>query len=123
MERQGKPPLAETLRIGREIAEALAAAHAKGMIHRDIKPSNIWLEAPNRRVKVADFGLARGARRNRRGQTDRVGAVMGTPAYLAPEQADGHADPRSDLFSLGCLLYEMTTGQRAFQDAAPRWPS
>ncbi len=117
LERERRPPLAETLRIGREIAEALAAAHAKGMIHRDIKPSNVWLEAPNRRVKVLDFGLARGAAESTDKKLTGSGAVVGTPAYLAPEQADGHADPRSDLFSLGCVLYEMTTGKRAFQGA------
>jgi WD40 repeat protein len=101
----------EAVRIGCEMAEALAAAHALGLIHRDIKPSNVWLEAPNGRVKVLDFGLARGGD----GSVTGSGAVLGTPAYMAPEQAAGlPLDARADLFALGCVLYEMLTGERAF---------
>jgi tRNA A-37 threonylcarbamoyl transferase component Bud32 len=109
----------EQLRIGRESAEGLAAAHAAGLIHRDIKPSNVWLES-NRsspglagRVKVLDFGLARFAEGDE-GMTQ-AGAVLGTPAYMSPEQADGQpVDARSDLFSLGCILYRMATGRQPF---------
>jgi serine/threonine protein kinase len=114
LDRERQLPVAEAVRIGREIAEALAAAHARGLIHRDIKPSNVWLEAPHDRVKVLDFGLARAATDEGDNKLTRTGAVLGTPSYMAPEQAEGRADARSDLFSLGCVLYELTTGQRAF---------
>lgn len=113
IEREGKAPLSETLRVGREVSHALAAAHATGLIHRDIKPANVWLESPNGRVKLLDFGLARPQ------QTDvhltGTGLVMGTPAYMAPEQARANSlDARADLFSLGCLLYRMSAGRLPF---------
>ena len=102
-----------SVRIARQIAEGLEAAHARGVIHRDIKPANIWLESPKGRVKILDFGLAR--------QTDaksgltQAGEIVGTPHYMAPEQARGRAiDARTDLFSLGCILYRMTTGKLPF---------
>jgi urea ABC transporter urea binding protein len=107
-------PLSEVLRIGRETAIGLAAAHAQGMIHRDIKPANIWLEGPNPRVKLLDFGLARavGAHSN----LTQTGNITGTPEYMSPEQARGQdLDVRSDLFSLGSVLYLMCTGQKPFQ--------
>src|SRR5262249_36434455 len=104
--------VAEVLRIGREIAEGLAAAHKRGLIHRDIKPSNIWLESG--RVKILDFGLARAVRDDVR--LTQSGVVVGTPAYMSPEQARGEAvDARCDLFSLGCVLYECCTGHRPFE--------
>jgi len=106
----------EVVRIGLELADGLAAVHARGLIHRDLKPSNVWLEAPRGRVKLLDFGLARDP-----GVSDgvtRQGTVVGTPAYMSPEQANGCGlDARSDLFSLGSLLYQAATGQAAF--AAP----
>ncbi|HMF11559.1 MAG TPA: serine/threonine-protein kinase [Gemmataceae bacterium] len=107
-------PVAEVLRIGREVAEGLEAAHAKGLIHRDIKPANIYLEGERGRVTIVDFGLARAA------ETDmnltQEGLVMGTPAYMAPEQADDRPlDHRCDLFSLGCVLYRTATGQLPFR--------
>jgi serine/threonine protein kinase len=114
-------PVGEVLRIGREIAEALAAAHKMGLIHRDIKPANIWLEADPAldtanqagRVKLLDFGLARIAAQQAR-LTQR-GVLVGTPAYMAPEQALGSApDARCDLFSLGVVLYQMCTGLQPF---------
>jgi serine/threonine protein kinase len=114
LDREGCLRVAEAVRIGREIAEALAAAHARGLIHRDIKPANVWLEAPTGRVKVLDFGLVRAAEDEGDRKLTRTFAVLGTPSYLAPEQAEGKTDARSDLFSLGCVLYEMATGQRAF---------
>ncbi|MBA3857880.1 MAG: hypothetical protein C0507_13330 [Cyanobacteria bacterium PR.3.49] len=109
-----RPALRETLRIIRETAQALEAAHAKGLIHRDIKPENIWLESPNGRVKLLDFGLARPHTENVRLTTS--GMIMGTPAYMAPEQ--GRAEPvdaRTDLFSLGCILYELICGELPFR--------
>lgn len=111
----GQPlPLREALRIGREIAEGLAAAHAVGLIHRDIKPGNLWLEAPTGRIKILDFGLAR-ALTGDASNLSQENAIVGTPAYMAPEQArPGRIDARADLFSLGCVLYQMTTGRRPF---------
>lgn len=106
--------MTQVMRIGREIARGLQAAHDRGMVHRDIKPSNIWLEAPKGRVKLLDFGLALSG-------SDEVsltqsGTVVGTPYYMAPEQADGlPVDGRSDLFSLGCLLYQLSTGELPFR--------
>ncbi len=105
------------LRIGREIAEGLDAAHSHGLIHRDVKPSNVWLEAGRGRVKLLDFGLARVQDENDK-QLTQEGLVMGTPAFMAPEQAMGRpVDARCDLFSLGCILYRMATGRNAFQGA------
>jgi urea transport system substrate-binding protein len=111
----GEPfPLAEAVRIGREVATGLAVAHAHGLIHRDVKPSNIWLEAPGGRAKLLDFGLARSSG-SRSGLTT-TGGVVGTPEYMSPEQARGdELDARSDLFSLGAVLYAMCSGQRPFQ--------
>ncbi len=115
--REPKPPSADVLRIGREIAEGLEAAHSHGLIHRDVKPSNVWLEAGRGRVKILDFGLARVQDESDK-QLTQEGLVMGTPAFMAPEQAMGRpVDPRSDLFSLGCILYRMATGRNAFQGA------
>ena len=100
----GRLPLPEVLRIGRETAEGLAAAHSRGLVHRDVKPANIWLEEGRGRVRIVDFGLARGAEPD--AQFTQAGAVIGTPAYMAPEQANGTAvDARCDLFSLGAVLY------------------
>jgi hypothetical protein len=108
-----KRPVPEVLRIGREIARGLAAAHARGLIHRDIKPANIWLEAPTDRVKILDFGLARQAETGE--HLTQSGAILGTPAYMAPEQAESLTiDARADLFSLGCVLYRLCTGKLAF---------
>ncbi len=109
-------PLADVLRLGREIAEGLAAAHAQGLIHRDIKPANIWLEAGSGRVKILDFGLARAVEDDAR--LTQPGVITGTPTYMAPEQAAGETvDHRCDLFSLGCVLYRMETGQLPFPGA------
>ena len=114
LEHAGVPPVGEVLRIGRETAQALAAAHARGLVHRDVKPANIWLEVPARRVKLLDFGLARPQAEDS-GLTD-PGMVVGTPMYMAPEQAYGEPlDGRADLFSLGCVLYRMATGRPPFE--------
>jgi serine/threonine protein kinase len=106
-------PLEEVLRIGREIAEGLEAAHAKGLVHRDIKPANIWLEDGRDRVKIVDFGLARGNGAD--AHFTQAGAIIGTPSFMAPEQAKGEeVDRRCDLFSLGAVLYRISTGRLAF---------
>ncbi len=130
LKREQRLPLAEVLRIGRETAAGLAAAHERGLIHRDIKPANLWLEARSSplspggrgvggegfRVKILDFGLARAAADN--AQLTSQGAILGTPAFMAPEQATGGAvDARCDLFSLGCVLYLMSTGRFPFMGA------
>ena len=92
MQTREKLPLAEVLRIGRETAEGLAAAHERGLIHRDIKPANMWLEGKRGRVKILDFGLARAA--DEQSHLTQQGAIVGTPAYMAPEQARGEARGR-----------------------------
>lgn len=105
-------PLREIVRIGMQAAHGLAAAHAQGLIHRDVKPGNILLEPPEDRVKITDFGLARAAEDVK---LTRTGYVSGTPLYMAPEQALGEdPDHRSDLFSLGAILYEMVAGRPPF---------
>ncbi len=106
-------PVREVLRIGRETAKGLAAAHERELIHRDIKPGNLWLEAPSGRVKILDFGLA--AMACPEGEKTLPGTLLGTPGYMAPEQTEGKADHRADLFSLGCLLYRLATGRPPFK--------
>jgi eukaryotic-like serine/threonine-protein kinase len=117
LKRVGRLGFADLLRVGRETAAGLAAAHERGLIHRDIKPANLWLESlpgGGFRVKILDFGLARGGKGD--AQLTQQGVVLGTPAYMAPEQAGGRAvDSRSDLFSLGCLLYRAATGELPFK--------
>jgi serine/threonine protein kinase len=109
----GPLELKELLRIGVQVASGLAAAHAQGLIHRDIKPSNIMLENELARVKITDFGLARAVDDARLTQD---GTLVGTPSYMAPEQSRGEPmDRRSDLFSLGSVLYAMATGLAAFR--------
>ena len=105
--------LTEVLRIGMQAAVGLAAAHDQGLVHRDVKPANIFLEKGVERVVITDFGLARAADDV---SMTRLGVVAGTPEYMSPEQARGEAlDGRSDLFSLGCVLYEMATGVSPFR--------
>jgi serine/threonine protein kinase len=115
LERERRLPTSEAARIGREMASGLAAAHAKGLVHRDVKPANVWLENGSGRVKLLDFGLAL-ARDN--AHLTHSGYVIGTPAFMSPEQARGEPlDGRSDLFSLGIILYLATTGERPFDGA------
>ena len=110
---KGEMSVTQAVRIGREIAEGLHAAHAEGLVHRDIKPANIWLEAPKGRVKILDFGLAREQKDDI--HLTKSGAIVGTPACMSPEQAHGQAvDARTDLWSLGVLLYRLCTGRQPF---------
>jgi eukaryotic-like serine/threonine-protein kinase len=110
---KGAPPLPHVIRIARETALGLAAAHGSGLVHRDIKPANLWLEAPIGRVKVLDFGLAKPV--GSESELTRSGAVVGTPSYMSPEQAHGlKVDHRTDLFSLGAVLYRLCTGKNPF---------
>src|SRR5512138_3218416 len=128
---QGAIPLDESLAIARQIADALEAAHEQGIVHRDLKPSNIKIR-PDGTVKVLDFGLAKLAQASGPGPQasvsamtlsptittpamTQVGMILGTAAYMSPEQAKGReADKRSDVWSFGCVLYEMLAGRRAF---------
>lgn len=113
LDRSGPLNVSEILRIGRQIAEGLAAAHASDLIHRDIKPANILLEGGSQKVKLTDFGLARAADDASISQS---GIVAGTPMFMAPEQALGHPiDQRADLFSLGSVLYQMVSGRPPFR--------
>ena len=116
--REGALSNSEIIRIGRELAAGLAEAHSKGFVHRDIKPANIWLEGDKGTAKILDFGLARDV--SDKANLTQSGAIIGTPAYMAPEQAAGQkCDHRSDLFSLGSVLYCMATGQRPFKGNDP----
>jgi serine/threonine protein kinase/tetratricopeptide (TPR) repeat protein len=105
---------AEAVRLGREVAEALAYAHAHGIVHRDIKPENILLSSGH--AVVADFGVARAIDAAGGSHLSEVGAAVGSPMYMSPEQADGDVqlDGRSDVYSLGCVLYEAVTGKTPF---------
>jgi serine/threonine-protein kinase len=114
-------PAAEAVRLATQIAGALEAAHAKGVVHRDLKPANILITTGGV-VKLLDFGLAKQSGSGVTGDVTQTigitqaGMVMGTPAYMSPEQAEGRpADARSDIFSFGTVLYEMLTGRRAFK--------
>lgn len=117
LEREGRLSLKEIVSIGMQTAAGLAAAHAKGLIHRDIKPGNILLEESGLRVKLTDFGLARAAEDVR---LTRSGLVAGTPLYMSPEQASGEElDARTDVFSLGVVLYELAAGEPPFAGKTP----
>ena len=121
LKREGRLPIPAVLKLGRETAEGLAAAHAQGLVHRDVKPGNLWLEGTGeaggagfRRVKILDFGLARAVQDDQ--HLTAAGGVLGTPAYMAPEQASGaEVDHRTDLFSLGVVLYRCCAGELPFQ--------
>jgi len=115
----GPPPIETTVGIGADIAAALGAAHRLGMVHRDVKPGNVLID-PNGAVKVADFGIARATQASAETALTQTGTVLGTAAYLSPEQAEGRqADAKSDLYALGVVLYEMATGRPPFQGDTP----
>jgi len=142
MRRQRKLPLAELVPIIRQIAAALGAAHGAGIVHRDLKPDNVFLVrdpevAGGVRVKILDFGIAKLAGDSAYGVSQtRTGLVMGTPLYMAPEQCKGagQVDSRADVYALGCMMFEMVTGQVPFIaegagevmaahiHVAPTWP-
>jgi len=114
LDREKQLPLDEALRIAREVADALGYAHVLGIVHRDVKPDNILFEAGH--AVVTDFGIARAVSSAGGAKLTETGLAVGTPAYMSPEQAAGSTDldGRSDLYSLGCVLYEMLAGEPPF---------
>jgi serine/threonine-protein kinase len=124
--RRGPIPVEDALKIAQSIAEALEAAHEKGIVHRDLKPANVKMTEDDK-VKVLDFGLAKAMESSKASATlsnsptlslaaTQAGAILGTAAYMSPEQAKGlSADSRSDVFAFGCVLFEMLTGRQMFQ--------
>ncbi len=111
----GRLPLPEVLRIGREIAEGLEAAHRQGLVHRDIKPDNVFLQEPHGQVRIIDFGLAR-ANADAGLDVTVDGSIVGTPAYMSPERVEGGMlDAKSDLFGLGVILYELLADRLPFE--------
>jgi tRNA A-37 threonylcarbamoyl transferase component Bud32 len=116
--REQQAPIAESVRILREVAAALTAAHNAGIVHRDLKPSNIMLEGAERRALLMDFGLAGALGESATGLTG-PGVFIGTPHYLSPEQAAGDTtDQRADIYALGVVAYELIAGRPPFSDAA-----
>ena len=115
LDRERQLPIDDALQIAREIADALNYAHSQNVLHRDIKPENILLSAGH--ALVTDFGIARTITATGAGPLTEVGALVGTPAYMSPEQVDGsqHIDGRADIYSLGCVLFEMLVGERPFK--------
>jgi TolB-like protein/tRNA A-37 threonylcarbamoyl transferase component Bud32 len=115
VDRDGALPVPEAVRIIREVADALAAAHAAGVLHRDIKPGNVMLSG--RHALVMDFGVAKAVSDAGGEKMTTIGVAVGTPTYMSPEQATGveHIDARSDIYALGLLAYELLTGKTPFQ--------
>src|SRR3989454_665616 len=116
--REGALPISDTVRILRDVADALAYAHKHGVAHRDIKPDNVLLSNPH--AVVTDFGVAKALSQSTgRSSLPSAGVALGTPAYMAPEQAaaDPHTDHRCDLYAVGALAYEMLTGRPPFTGA------
>ena len=114
LDRLGKLPTVEAVHIVRQVCNALGAAHAHGIVHRDVKPENVFLAGPNATVKVLDFGISKVLETND-GLT-KTGTVMGTPDYMAPEQARGdRVDSRADIYAVGAILYRALTGRKPFE--------
>jgi serine/threonine-protein kinase len=120
IDREGKLDTKEAIRLTDQIASALSHAHARGLVHRDIKPENILLAGDQ--AIVADFGIARAVEAAGRERLTGTGIAVGTPAYMSPEQAMGQAevDARSDVYALGCVVYEMVVGRAPFEGATPQ---
>jgi TolB-like protein/tRNA A-37 threonylcarbamoyl transferase component Bud32 len=120
LERDGMLPVGDAVRILREVADALAYAHERGVVHRDIKPDNVMLSG--RHAIVTDFGVAKAVSDAGAGKLTTVGVALGTPAYMSPEQAMGETnlDHRSDIYGLGALAYEMLTGEPPFEGRSPQ---
>jgi tRNA A-37 threonylcarbamoyl transferase component Bud32 len=121
LRRNGRLLAVDALRIGRQLASSLAAAHARGIVHRDLKPENVFLVgdaevAGGERVKILDFGIAKLSEEAPRGQRTMAGVLMGTPAYMSPEQCRGavELDHRSDIYALGCVLFHLVVGRPPF---------
>ena len=116
LRREGRLSEQDVARIGMEIAEALADAHAAGLVHRDIKPLNVMLQGPRQRVLVADFGIAKAAVGSGEDKITGTGIAIGSPQYMSPEQAGGdeQVDHRSDIYSLGILMWQMLVGDVPF---------
>lgn len=117
LQREKKLPIDQVIKLGKQVARGLAAAHDRGLVHRDIKPGNILFDAETGDVRIADFGLAKHVGTE---TMTAEGVLTGTPAYMSPEQASNKAiDTRSDLFSLGVVLYQASTGQLPFNADSP----
>jgi serine/threonine-protein kinase len=120
LDREGTLPVEEVIRLTDEIASALSYAHERGIVHRDVKPENIMLTGG--RVVVADFGIARALQAAGGERLTATGIAVGTPAYMSPEQSMGlsQVDARSDVYALGCVVYEMVSGEAPFEGATPQ---
>jgi eukaryotic-like serine/threonine-protein kinase len=120
LDREGQLPVADAVRITSAVADALAYAHGRGVVHRDIKPENILLQ--DGRTLVADFGIALAAEQAGGGRLTETGLALGTPLYMSPEQAAGErrVDRRTDIYALGCVLYEMLAGEPPHTGATPQ---
>jgi tRNA A-37 threonylcarbamoyl transferase component Bud32/tetratricopeptide (TPR) repeat protein len=118
LKREGQLPVADAVRIARQVADALGHAHEHGVIHRDIKPGNILLTGKH--ALVADFGICRAMESAGDETLTSSGILVGTPSYMSPEQADaeGHVDGRTDVYALGCVLYEMLIGEPPFSGSS-----
>jgi TolB-like protein/tRNA A-37 threonylcarbamoyl transferase component Bud32 len=120
LQRETELPIEDAVRIAREVAEALAYAHARNIVHRDIKPANIMMSTGH--ALVADFGIARAAGAVGAAAITKTGLAVGTPQYMSPEQANGspNVDARADIFALGCVFYEMVAGEPPFTGPTPQ---
>src|SRR3990172_6016769 len=113
LDREGQLPIEDAIQIPLEVADALGHAHKQGIVHRDIKPENVLLSEGH--ALVADFGIARAASESNAQKLTQTGMAVGTPVYMSPEQSVGESvGPTADLYSLGCMLYEMLAGEPPF---------